>query len=154
MVLNLTRWLTNLPRQLVGVAADVARNRDAMRAGLVPTAVDNMSPGNPFIQGLQGIPIAPSIHAHSIIAVEGDGPVEEGNDGVVEYESAHIDGVESELVVRSPHSCQANPHTMEEIRRILRLHAGLPTDIAPLEVPPSPEHRGRGRRHRSQPHRR
>jgi hypothetical protein len=40
----------------------------------------------------------------------------------VAYESAHIDGVESEKVVRSPHSTQGHPETIEEVRRILREH--------------------------------
>jgi hypothetical protein len=84
-----------------------------------------MSPRHHFILALQEIPIAPSIKVHSIIAVQGDGPVEEGNDGVVAYSSAHIDGVESELVVRSPHSVQGKPEAIAEVRRILRLHAGL-----------------------------
>jgi hypothetical protein len=65
------------------------------------------------------------VHAHSIIPVTGTGPVEQGNDGVVEYKSAHIDGVESELVVRSGHSTQATPETIEEVRRILYEHAGI-----------------------------
>jgi hypothetical protein len=43
-------------------------------------------------------------------------------DGVVAYESAHIDGVASEVVVRSPHSTQGHPETIEEMRRILREH--------------------------------
>ena len=109
------------------VSSEVFKNRDALVGfPVVPTAVDNMSPRHPFIQGLQKIPVAPSIEAHSIISVnEGDDPFEEGNDGVVEYKSAHIKGVESELVVRSPHSTQGNPHTIEEVRRILLLHAGL-----------------------------
>jgi len=70
---------------------------------------------------------------HSIISVEAkywaDGSFnsEQGNDGVVAYSSAHLEPVESELVVRSPHSCQGNPHTIQEVRRILRLHAGLET---------------------------
>jgi hypothetical protein len=51
--------------------------------------------------------------------------IEHGDDGVVAYESAHIGGVESEVVVHSPHSCQANPRTIAEIRRILLLHAGV-----------------------------
>jgi hypothetical protein len=51
----------------------------------------------------------------------------EGKDGVVRYASAHIEGVESELVVRSGHSCQANPHTIEEVRRILDEHAKVYT---------------------------
>ena len=54
--------------------------------------------------------------------MKGDGPLEDGNDGIVEYKSAHIDGVDSELVVRSAHSCQANPHTLAEVRRILLLN--------------------------------
>jgi hypothetical protein len=112
----------------------------------VPTAVDNMSPRHPFIRGLQEIPVAPSIAAHSIIAVDGTGPVEEGNDGVVEYTSAHIDGVGSELVVRSPHSCQGNPHTMEEVRRILRLHVGLETGAGPSEAPSGAGESGSGKR--------
>jgi pimeloyl-ACP methyl ester carboxylesterase len=105
---------------------EIHMNRDAL-VGLpvVPTAVDNMSPTHPFIQGLQKIPVASSVKAHSIIAVEGDGPVEEGKDGVVAYSSAHIDGVESELVVRSSHSSQGKPQTIEEVRRILLLHADV-----------------------------
>jgi hypothetical protein len=45
-----------------------------------------------------------------------------GDDGVVKYSSAHLAGVESELVVRSGHSCQGNPATIEEVRRILLEH--------------------------------
>ncbi len=125
MIANLIRRLTRLPSRLTVVSADLARNLDAAKSPFVPTAVDNMSPGHPFILGLQEVPVAPSIEVHSIVAVKGTGPAEQGNDGVVEYTSAHIDGVESELVVRSPHSCQGHPHTMEEVRRILRLHVGL-----------------------------
>ena len=88
----------------------------------LPTAVDNMSPRNPFIKTLSSIPIAPSVAAHSIIAVQGDGPIETGDDGVVKYESAHIDGVKSELVVRWDHSVQGRPEAIEEVRRILLLN--------------------------------
>jgi len=131
IIANLVRRLVTLPSALAGVQADLARNPDAASVGFVPTAVDNMSPGSPFILGLQEVPVAPSIRAHSIISVEAkywsDGSFnsEQGNDGVVMYSSAHIEPVESELAVRSPHSCQGNPHTIEEVRRILRLHVGL-----------------------------
>ena len=131
VIANLLRRLTQLPSHISALSVDLARNLDAAKSPFVPTAVDNMSPQNPFILGLQEIPVAPSIEAHSIISVKGTGPAEQGNDGVVEYTSAHIDGVESELVVRSPHSCQGNPHTMEEVRRILRLHGGLATRAGP-----------------------
>lgn len=128
---NLARWLTTLPARMTGLSSEMQRNLDAARTPFMPTAVDNMSPGSPFIEGLQSIPIAPGVPAHSIIAVDGEGPVEAGDDGVVAYRSARIDEAVSEIVVRSPHSCQANPHTIEEVRRILRLHVDLPTPPEP-----------------------
>ena len=61
-------------------------------------------------------------HSHSIIAVLGESPVIGKTDGIVAYESAHLDGVESEKIVRSSHSCQAVPDTILEVRRILLEH--------------------------------
>jgi hypothetical protein len=55
------------------------------------------------------------VTSHSSIAIK-------GNDGVVEFKSAHLDGVASEFVVRSEHSCQEHPFTIEEVRRILLEH--------------------------------
>jgi pimeloyl-ACP methyl ester carboxylesterase len=136
IIANVVRRLLTLPLLLTGVAADLARNPDAAVAGAVlPSAVDNMSPEHPFIRALQEIPVAPSITVNSIIAVEGDGPVEQGDDGVVKYASAHIEPVESELVVQSGHSVQGNPHAIEEVRRILRLHVELTTGTVPLVAP-------------------
>ena len=127
-IANTVRKLVTLPFALAGAASELATNQNLARAGMspvVPSAVDNMSPRHHFIQALQKIPVAPNITVNSIIAVEGDGPVEVGNDGVVEYSSAHIEPVESELVVKWNHSLQGRPETIEEIRRILRLHIGL-----------------------------
>jgi hypothetical protein len=111
-----------MPFALAGAAAEINRTH-AAKVGFIPTAVDNMAPGHPFILGLQSIPVAPLVTVNSIIAVEGDGPVEKGDDGVVKYSAAHIEPVESELIVKSGHSTQGNPHTIEEVRRILLLHA-------------------------------
>jgi hypothetical protein len=118
----------NLPGGLAKSAVQLGKLRESSALGtpfVIPTALDNMDASNPFIKTLAGLPIAQGVHAHSIIPVKGTGPVEDGNDGVVEYKSAHIDGVESELVVRSGHSTQATPETIEEVRRILYLHAGI-----------------------------
>jgi triacylglycerol esterase/lipase EstA (alpha/beta hydrolase family) len=126
-------WLVHQFARLIEAPIDLSRrmaeiatlNKDALTAeGLrgAPTAVDNMTPGNRFVQALATLPITPGVVAHSIISVDAEGPPQGKNDGVVEYNSAHIDGVESELVVRSPHSCQSNPHTIEEVRRILMEH--------------------------------
>lgn len=81
-----------------------------------------MNPSHYSIKTLASIPIAEGITAHSIIAVLGDGLITSGGDGVVKYQSAHIEGVESELVVRSGHSVQSHPRAIEEVRRILLEH--------------------------------
>jgi pimeloyl-ACP methyl ester carboxylesterase len=125
-------WLVSLP---VGVlnrfaqAATLSGDEKLMsKLRRPPTAIDNMNPENPGVQLLASIPVTPRIPAHSIIAVEGDGPKEQGDDGVVAYRSAHIDEAVSEKVVRSSHSCQGQPETIEEIRRILNLHAATPAN--------------------------
>jgi hypothetical protein len=100
----------------------------------LPTSVDNMSPGNPFIRALAETPIDPNIPAHSIIAALGVGPLIGRTDGVVAYESTHIDGVVSEKVIRSPDSTQSHPETIEEVKRILIEHLGGDrTSYTPLQ---------------------
>ena len=96
-------------------------------------SIYGMSPGSTFLKSLAAIPVAPGVHVHSIIPVQTEGPVTQGSDGVVRYSSAHIDGVDSELVVRSGHSTQSNPATVAEIRRILLLQ--LAASMA--QTPPS-----------------
>jgi hypothetical protein len=86
-------------------------------------AVSAMEPGSPLMTSLAPLPLAPGVSGHSIIAVKDDGPLEEGTDGVVKYTSAHIEGVDSEFIVRSGHSCQSNTHTIQEVRRILLVQA-------------------------------
>jgi len=126
LVLILVRRLVTLPLTVAKGVGEVAQlNPDAfsMKAfGSLPTAVDNLSPDNRFIRTLSASPIASGVTVHSIIAVLGDGPVSGKTDGVVAYESAHLDGVASEKVVRSGHSAQANPETVLEVVRILREH--------------------------------
>jgi len=124
--LNLVRRLIRLPGTLVSQFQDllVQPAYGQLLMSQLPTSVDNMSPGHPFLRALNDLAIDPTITAHSIIAVLGDGPVTGKTDGVVAYESAHIDGVESEKVVRSGHSTQSHPETIDEVRRILREHIG------------------------------
>lgn len=73
----------------------------------------------PAVKIPESIAVAPSIPAHSIIAVEGDGLKLEGDDGVVlDKISPRYEAV-SELVVRAGRSVQKKPEAIEEIRRIL-----------------------------------
>jgi len=134
LVRRLAQRLVRLPSDVVRVGADLATlgPTGALASGRVGTSIDNMSPGHPFILALASIPVSPPVTAHSIISVEGDGPLEDASDGVVKYRSAHVEGVESELVVKSPHSgMQAKAETVEEVRRILLEHSATSACPAP-----------------------
>lgn len=134
-VTGLVARLVKLPATIItGIAQAAASSGDAKLNRLLrrpPTAADNMNPNNPGLKTLASIPVSPAVRAHSIIAVEGDGPIEEGDDGVVAYKSAHIDEAVSEKVIRWGHSCQDQPEAIEEIRRILMEHLGTP-DLASM----------------------
>lgn len=116
-----------LPRNLVSRSKDVFQlvagsDLGQFLGGRMPTSLDGMSPKNPGLIAMAGIPVVPEVKAHSVIAIDGDEQPPQGADGVVEYTSAHLDGTESEFIVRSYHTCLDNPATIEEVRRILREH--------------------------------
>jgi len=125
-VLSAVRRLITLPLMLMKDFRDILQRNPDLAAHLasrhLPTAVDNMQPGHPFVRTLSASPLAPGVAAHSIVAVQGRGSPLGLNDGVVAYRSAHLDGVESEKIVQSSHSLQSNPATIQEVRRILREH--------------------------------
>jgi hypothetical protein len=123
-VLSIVRRLVTLPLTLVGGVAELAKNSGIPKEA-VPTAVDNMRPGHRFVRTLSASPFAPWVTAHSIIPVTNAGAALGQNDGVVRYESAHIEGVASEKIVRSTHSTQSTPATILEVRRILYEHLGI-----------------------------
>jgi pimeloyl-ACP methyl ester carboxylesterase len=138
------RFLT-LPIRVVQTAADLARNTGDFKIDpgkLGSGSLFGMTPNNPVLQTMADTPIARGVHAHSIIAVAGNGPVEGSSDGVVKYSSSHLDGVDSEYIVRSGHSVQSNPYAIEEVRRILLLHAVDACTRIPCGKPPPPSAAG------------
>jgi len=130
-----TTWARNLARALIRLPATLVQSSteyyDYMTDDVKKvvggkkktfTSADGMSPDNPLLESLAGIPLVPGVKGHSIIAVKGDGDPKLGDDGVVKYTSAHLDGMESEFIVRSDHSAQLNPLAIDEVRRILVEH--------------------------------
>ncbi len=89
----------------------------------VPTSVQQLSLDSPAIRLFSSLPLNPAVTYHSIIGNE-KGPERQPNhlssDGVVRYESSHIDGVESELVIKAKHGVHEYPAAIEEIVRILK----------------------------------
>jgi hypothetical protein len=113
-----------LPGDLLDASASLLKLKDtiqlpaSVRNG-IPSSLNGMATNNPFMLTLADIPVAPGIKCNSIIAIKGNDQPPQGADGVVQYTSAHVDYAESEYIVRSGHSCQGNPLTIEEVRRIL-----------------------------------
>ena len=122
---NLLKWLITLPANMVKTTMntfdymtdDVKKLLGGKKT--IVTSADGMSPDNPMLKVLAETPLAPWIKGHSIIAVQGDGDPKLGDDGVVKYTSAHLDGMASEFIVKSGHSSQLNPLAIDEMRRIL-----------------------------------
>ncbi len=81
------------------------------------SAVRTLSPKSTALLALAARPI--SVPYHSIIGQQHSGPKERGGDGVVPYQSSHLDGARSELIVRSGHGVIGNPDAIQEVIRIL-----------------------------------
>ena len=93
--------------------------------GSMLNGVSGLSPDNPNLKANGSLPIPRGIPYHNIIAVLNHGsdvPLDRINDGVVYYTSAHLDGAQSEMFVRSWHGCLDKPETAKEVARILRQH--------------------------------
>jgi pimeloyl-ACP methyl ester carboxylesterase len=121
-IISLPATIVSFPLSAYTFLRDDVKNLFGDR--LPVTSLDSMSPGNPVMKELANIPLAPGVKGNTIIAVRNpDASKEEWNDGVVQYSSAHIEGMESEFIVHAGHSCQGHPLTIEEVRRILIEHA-------------------------------
>jgi triacylglycerol esterase/lipase EstA (alpha/beta hydrolase family) len=114
---------TSLQTDIVGI---VSANQDAATPGAKAfnremnfSSVHTLSPRDPALQALVDLPI--EVPFHSIIGQNHAGAVETSSDGVVPYASSHLDGVSSEIVVRSGHSVCEKPDAQREVIRILRL---------------------------------
>ena len=94
-------------------------------SGKKVTAVQSLEPGAPMVAALAVSPFKKDLVYHSIIGDRGKGDTPNSSDGVVEYWSSHQDGAASELIVPTDHGAYKSPLAIEEIKRILRLHAGI-----------------------------
>lgn len=94
---------------------------ERFRKGL-PTSIDELEWQSPILMALDELGLAMAVKAHSIIVDRRNPPRAGGSDGLVPYESAHLDGTVSESLVSSSHLCQDNPAVIRKVRRILVEH--------------------------------
>ena len=105
---------TDVARQNQEVMTDAAA--DFYRRGRF-SAVRTLSPRSPALIAVSGLPI--HVPFHSVIGQKRRGSVEESSDGVVPYWSSHLEGANSEKIVRSGHGIIGNPEAILEVKRIL-----------------------------------
>jgi pimeloyl-ACP methyl ester carboxylesterase len=129
-------WVTRLFARLVrmptfltdtrnAVASLITADASSMQLDRAPNSIDTLSPDNRFVREVNKLPIAPGVTYHSIIGDRGKGDSPNSSDGVVPYWSSHLDGAASEKIVPSGHSSHQHPEAFAEVRRILKLNAGL-----------------------------
>nr|WP_255699458.1 alpha/beta fold hydrolase [Luteimonas sp. Y-2-2-4F] len=101
----------------------------------LPNSIDNLDANDPFVRAAADLPISPAVRYHSIVArTRAAGALEDSDDGLVPYRSAHLPGAVSERVIVSGHSVQRSAEAILEIRRIL--HEDLrETGDAPARPP-------------------
>jgi len=115
--------LINLPIDITSSIAQQAGDAIAVATGnpkRLPNSVTGLSPKNPALKVLDHKPIA--VPHHSIIGDRGKGNSPQSSDGVVEYWSSQLKSADSEKIVPGPHGSCELPETIDELRRILRLH--------------------------------
>jgi len=129
MISQIARLPVGVLQSTTGVLAAIASPDLDLNSrfgdGKKVTAVQSLEPGAPMVAALDVSPFKRGVTYHSIIGDRGKGDTPNSSDGVVEYWSSHQDGAASELIVPTDHGAYKSPLAIEEIKRILRLHAGI-----------------------------
>jgi pimeloyl-ACP methyl ester carboxylesterase len=141
---RLAEHFVRYPTRLMRLANDLAKANPAawptLRKGSLPTSLDMLKPKSPVLELIAYRPEPGNVHYHSIIGelprderyveylIPG-GTTREKTDGVVTYTSAHLDHIDSEIVVPADHlHIHHHPLAVQEVKRILLEH--LRTDGA------------------------
>jgi len=90
-------------------------------------SVKALQPENPMLGASLQLPVRRGTTTHSVIGNHNDKePLAESSDLLVPYWSSHLDITSSEKIVRASHTTIThNADAIEELRRILYLHAGI-----------------------------
>ena len=131
-VLNLVRRLVTLPVTVIQGINELAQsnpNTVSLKAlGGIPTAVDNMRPGQRFVWTLAASPLAPGVTGplHHRGAGGGCRHLRQRRGGGVRERAPGRGGLRESRALG--HSTQTDPETIQEVRRILREHVAGPAD--------------------------
>src|SRR5439155_10803346 len=138
-VARLAEKVIRIPKAVLHAGQDVARENPkgtVLINGKACTSVDLLEPDSPALELLAAQPRTEGVRYHSIVGIlppdeswiNSITPVsrhgKEKSDGIVPYSSAHLDGVDSELVVPAAHmQVHQHPRSTPEFRRRLVEHS-------------------------------
>lgn len=130
-----TRWISRqfitLPTKMVATSKKIInlnpgvfQNAELLTSN---TSIDSLSPDSPVFPAMLRSPRAPWVTYHNIVGMIAKdrwfSKPQITGDGVVEFESAHMDDVASEISVEAEHSSiHSHPRTTLEVRRVLLEH--------------------------------
>jgi pimeloyl-ACP methyl ester carboxylesterase len=134
----LPEMLVNATKELYQDNPDIFRDKSFARS---KTSIDSLAPQSPLLPVLLSGRQAPWVRYHNIVGVVGynENPeaAAQGTDGIVAFASAHLDNVESELIVDSDHiNVHRHPLAVLEVRRILLEHLGAQRRWQAPTLPP------------------
>jgi len=115
-------YINELLAQLMKDNPDAFDRRQFRR---LPTSIETLNTDHDVLLALLAMTPSPDVVFHSIIGSYRAGPVASSTDTVVPYRSSHLDGVESEVTVRSDHGVQKDAEAINEVTRILYKHLGI-----------------------------
>lgn len=125
------QWVISLPQMMVKVGnAVVLRNPGFFKNTellTTTTSIDSLAPDSPIFPVYLQAKRAPRVKYHNIVGEIPHrgviGTFSKGSDGIVPFNSAHMEDVESEIVVNADHvTVHRHPRAVLEVRRILLEH--------------------------------
>jgi triacylglycerol esterase/lipase EstA (alpha/beta hydrolase family) len=127
---HLARFASSLIRLPLAIFQDLSgltrmtqRGQAQYDRALMSNGIDNLSDQDGYLRLSNAMAISPAVRYHSIIARRSeDGPLEDSDDGLVPWRSAHLEGASSEKIIPGTHSIQETPPAILEVRRILHEH--------------------------------
>jgi len=126
---SIASGMINLPGNLVNTSQSLFSDKATLNQQVHQNtkkvkfrSIDSLSATSPFTTVYNQIPVREDVVYHSIIGTRKDDAGPGSSDGVVPYESSHIDFAVSERLVHFNHGAHQHPDAIDEVKRILLMH--------------------------------
>ena len=133
------RWFTRAARRVIRLPAELTKSITEALSGensaqsflgslYLQNGASQLSDRSSFVALTKDVQISPSVRYHTIVGNHrGDQDSVDTvgaaiSDGVVPYDSSHLEGAASETIITGRHNIHENPKTIVQLRKILHQH--------------------------------